>query len=223
VTSHTVEQLNHPKMTLKRLAEIGRGLGLKFTKNDNKADRREKILTEQARRAAANQSTPKTDPSVSTRPERAPSPKPGFARLIDSDTEDPPPEQRGGKRDGAGRPVGMDAERAKMTHLSDVPHPPVADGVRALFELWNDATGCEQVTLTDDEVKDLAMGPTHALEYSGLVRYVPAWVKIPICSAIVWYLTIKRKARLAREHRAKIEAEKGAATDGSDRTETPTP
>ena len=198
-------------MNLGELAAAGDGLGLKFNKSHTKADRSKRILLKQTELAVT--ATPQVPISQTTTSPPANSPSPNFDRLTEGD--DPPPDNRGGKREGAGRKVGSTEERAAMRHLSEVAHPPVKRAFEALFQFWADMSGCPDVALTDAEAEDLALGPTNGLEYTGLIRYIPAWLEILVDGVAVCYLTIKRKAQIARAHHKTVDAEVIAAGDAA--------
>jgi len=115
---------------------------------------------------------------------------------------DSPVENRGGARPGAGRPLGMTAERARMTHVTDIPHRIYKAGFRMLFDLWATAVGTDAVALTDEEACDLALPWSQMGEYLGWNDHIPEWADIILCGIWTTANTFKRKARIAREFRA---------------------
>lgn len=110
-----------------------------------------------------------------------------------------PVENRGGARPGAGRPLGMDAQRARMTHVSDCPHPAVLGVLNLLFDGWASAVGCPGVALTRDEAADLALPWTNVLEYTGVADHIPVWIELAITCTWNTVNVLKAKLRLARE------------------------
>ena len=188
------------KMTLAELADAGAKLDLKFNKSHSKKERAKRILLRETELAAA--ATPLDVSHHVTRSSPVSSDSPvSFDRLLEGD--EPPKDNRGGKRENAGRKVGSTEDRAAMRHLSEVAHPPVKRGIKAAFELWADVSGCPDVALTDAEAEDLALSPTNALEYTGLIRFLPPWLEILVDGAAVWYLTFKSKRKLACDHQAR--------------------
>lgn len=111
-------------------------------------------------------------------------------------------ENRGGPREGAGRPKGMTADRARMTNLSDCPHPVVLAAVELLFDSWAGAVGCDGVALTKEEARDLALPWTNVLEYMGVAQKIPVWAELAVTCTWNTVNTFKMKAKIAREFAA---------------------
>jgi hypothetical protein len=194
-------------MTFKRLQDVAVEVGIKkpFHKNLNATARRERILRQYAKLDAAA-----VAPSVSAG--QAPV-NPAFEAKCDTATPppvdglpisapSPQPERRGGARVGAGRPLGMTAERARLTHVTGTPHRIYKAGFRLLFDLWADRVGTDQVCLTEEEAIDLALPWSQIGEYLGWNDYVPEWADIILCGIWTTYNTFKIKARVARQWRA---------------------
>lgn len=195
-------------MTLKQLATAGDDLGLTFTKNHNKAKRISLILAQQVAQAVAE------TPAEDSRPDEAPSrpSAPSFERLTDGD--DAPtnkPDNRGGPREGAGRPEGMTADRAAMNRLSKQPHPFVKSTLEMLFARWSSSVGCREIALDKDEACSLALAWTQVGDYLGVTDKIPIWLQLAITAMWTTANIIGCKARIAREylaaHEPKPEAE----------------
>ena len=125
-------------------------------------------------------------------------------------------DNRGGARPGAGRPLGMTAERARMTHLSDCPHPAVLGLLEILFEGWAVKVGCPAVALTKEEAFDLALPWTNVLEYAGVAQRIPVWAELAITCTWNTVNILKTKAGIARQYAAdhkRPDATAVAATD----------
>lgn len=96
--------------------------------------------------------------------------KPEFEKMLDSQEDnvviDPEEktENRGGFREGAGRPVGQTDERAKCERLMSLEKPDLA--VSKIFQGLNLALGkATGVPFTFDEVESIALGVTLPLYY----------------------------------------------------------
>lgn len=79
--------------------------------------------------------------------------------------EQPKKENRGGPREGAGRPLGLTDEKAKVKNLPQYPSIPIKQGCQALFDLWSTAAKIEQLALSDDEADILSLPLTQLQEY----------------------------------------------------------
>ena len=121
---------------------------------------------------------------------------------LPANQETEPIENRGGAREGAGRPKGMTADRARMAQLSECPHPVVLAAIELLFDAWASGVGCPDVALTKDEARDLALPWTNALEYMGLAQKIPVWAELFITCSWSTINTFKMKAKIARDFRA---------------------
>jgi hypothetical protein len=208
------------KMTLAELADVGERLGLNFTKNHAKAKRVTMIVARQAELVVEKSPEPgkPADPAIDA-PVR-----PEFEALVDGDDGatafdgSPTACQRGGPRPGAGRPFGMTEEKARMAQLSETPHPVIEEGVAWLYGGWACLTGCPDVALNPDELEDNALALTNAGEYIGVVQKIPPWLKLWLTLFVTVVGTVRNKARIAREYRAKQRSAQGAerAAGGSE-------
>ncbi len=108
-------------------------------------------------------------------------------------------DNRGGAREGAGRPQGMTAERAAVMKLPDVPNKTIKDSLEALFELWSQATKCPEVALTKDEASDLALHWTRLLHMAGVEQKIPDWASEIVTGMWDTYNMVKIKAATARQ------------------------
>ena len=190
-------------MSLDELADAGKTLGLRFSKNVNKAMRRAKILLRQTEQAAApTTEQPHLDVS-SKRPPLSDASLPSFDRLTEPDEADAPrPDNRGGEREGAGRPEGMTDEKAAMNRLSQQPHPFFQFGLERLFKTWAQSVHCAEIALTKDEAFDLALVWTQVGDYYGVPDKIPPWLQLGIMAIWTTANIIASKAALARESRA---------------------
>ncbi len=210
------------KMTLAELADVGGPLGLNFTKNHAKAKRVTMIVarqTELAVERGSGEAPPQPSPENPQRPD--------FEALLDGQSpddsafDDPPTSSacpRGGSRPGAGRPVGMTDEKARMAQLSETPHPVIEEAVAWLYGGWARISGCPDVALKPDELHDNALALTNAGEYIGVVQKIPPWLKLWLTSFVTVVGTFRNKARIAREHaaRRRSEADAGRPASGSE-------
>ncbi len=126
----------------------------------------------------------------------APTPKgsetqsaPGSAALPSNDDfeaatkpePEPPKDNRGGARPGAGRPKGLTDEKARVKNLPEYPSNPIKQGVQSLFELWATATKIKEVVLDEDEADLLALSITQLHEYyfPGIIPEIAgSWVML---------------------------------------------
>ncbi len=129
-------------------------------------------------------------------------------------------ENRGGARPGAGRPLGMDAERARMTRLSECPHPAVLGLLNMLFDAWAAAAKCPEIALTKSEAHDLALPWTNVLEYAGVADKIPVWAELAIVCTWNTVNVFKVKLKLAQaasQERKRAKLTEGQADDATDR------
>jgi hypothetical protein len=198
---HSAKDLE--RMSLRELATAGKSVGLEFTKNHTKAERRKRILTRYTELDLTEQAGPAEAPET---PHTSATPSPEFLRKADAVTsaDEAPAPQHGGARPGAGRPAGMTNDLSRMNQLSEHPHPPIKKLMELCFDVWADAVGCDDVRLTRDEAFDLALPLTNAAEYTGVIRYVPVWSEIAVSLAWAMYTTVQRKAAIARAHRTRV-------------------
>lgn len=219
-------------MSMKQLAahSDAEGMGIKINKSKSKAQVAKEILRFYGDKdiEAAKANKPTSNTAIVERPAN-----PDFEAKCETDTpdtqtpessEEPPKDNRGGARPGAGRPKGMDAERARMTHVSDCPHPAIQGALEILFDIWADAVGCPDIMLTKDEAFDLALPWTNVLEYLGWAQRIPVWATVGITCAWSTVNTFKAKARIAREFRARnrkhVESKEVKPDDGTEPDKT---
>ena len=213
-------------MTMRQLAAVihDEGFDIVLNKSKNKARVAKEIMAAYASReidaAKAATTNRQTEPS---RPVNPALENPGDSGQTESslqtsqDLDGPKTENRGGARPGAGRPKGMTADKARMTHLSECPHPAVLGLLNGLFESWAVATGCPEIALSKDEAFDLALPWTNVLEYWGVTDYIPVWIELAItCTWNTWNV-LQAKSRIAKEYaknRKPVESVEVAKTDG---------
>ncbi len=211
VTRYTADELLG--MTAARLQQYAFAVGMKkpFNKNQNRQRRAEMILKHFAKEDVTIKAGATGKPADGLAPEN-----PAFEQKcstvevqLDGDgphatTDATPqaPDGRGGARPGAGRPSGMTAERARLTHVTDTPHRIYVALFRTLFKLWADTVGCDKVELTEQEAIDLALPWSQIGEYLGWNDYIPEWADIVICGIWTTWNTVALKARIAREFKA---------------------
>lgn len=123
------------------------------------------------KRQGSNQVRKKQQPANQPPAEQqAPGPAPGpaapnigFEKA--ATVTEPPIEKRGGVREGAGRPMGMTDEKAKVKNLPKYPSIPIKQGVQALFDLWASFAKIEQLALSEPEADLLSLPLTQLQEY----------------------------------------------------------
>jgi hypothetical protein len=196
MTRYTPKELR--AMTLKSLDQVGRELGLDFTKNHNRAERAKRILA-----AYADSDVAGPDTVLPHTPAALGEARPEFERLIqsdagtvDADTETP---QRGGARPGAGRPAGMTDDLSRLSHLSPQPHPVVKSLLSGMFQSWSVAAKCPEIALTEAEAIELALPWSQTLEYIGVTDRIPPWLHLGVMTLWTSINVVKRKAAVARE------------------------
>lgn len=101
-------------------------------------------------------------PSVFERKEQQQPVKPEFEQAVKSE---PVTDKHGGVRKGAGRSMGLTAEKAKVKNLPQYPSTPIKQGVQSLFDLWASAAKIEQLALTEKEADMLSLPITQLQEY----------------------------------------------------------
>ncbi len=204
-------------MTARKLQEIATEAGLKkpFHKNLNRQARAARILEFYAQQDVQNKAG--AVGMGAHEPERPANPAfesqcgPGASadlpanpptEAVHNTGDDKQSGNHGGERPGAGRPAGMTAERARLTHITDTPHRIYKAAFKLLFDLWADKVGCEKVALTEEEATDIALPWSQMGEYLGWNEKIPEWADIIICGLWTTANTFKIKARIAREFRA---------------------
>ncbi len=215
-------------MTAGRLQEVATEAGMKkkFHKNLTRKDRAQRILEFYAEQDVETNTT--AGVSGAHEPQRPANPAfesqcgPGASVNLPANGVTEPADNpgldaesagnHGGARPGAGRPAGMTAERARLTHITDTPHRIYKAGFKLLFDLWADKVGCEKVALTEEEATDIALPWSQMGEYLGWNEKIPEWADIIICGLWTTANTFKIKARIAREFR---EQQRSAAGEKS--------
>jgi hypothetical protein len=194
-----------------RLQEVATAAGIKkpFHKNLNASARRERILRHYAKldAALAEVRPDPNEPRIMVPVNSAFEAKCDTSGPVVSIGGDAPqtstapqaPDGRGGARPGAGRPLGMTAERARMTHVTDIPHRLYTAGFRMLFAAWAEWVGTDKVELTEQEAIDIALPWSQLGEYLGWNDHVPEWADIILCGLWTTYNTFKSKSKIARE------------------------
>jgi len=93
---------------------------------------------------------------------------------------EPPIENRGGVREGAGRPLGMTEEKARIKNLPKQPSNSIKHGAVSLFLFWSKAAKIEDLALTDEEVNLWSLPATQLQEnyFPGLIPEIMSiWVE----------------------------------------------
>jgi len=210
-------------MSLKSLEQVGKSLGLQFSKNHTKAERTKRILaaylSEDSLAEEKEEASQRNPPSG--QPDNLHEPNPEFERLCQVDTApsvdgDVKMDGRGGAREEAGRPEGMTNELARYNRLPQSPHPAIQHCLELLFEAWATRARCPEVALTKDQAFALALPYTQAAYLAGVLDYIPIWAIVAI--ELVWntWSMINAKASLARDAAAKrkeVESKEVQAND----------
>lgn len=100
----------------------------------------------------------------------------------------PPKENRGGVREGAGRPLGLTDEKAKVKNLPQYPSTPIKHSLEGLFALWALAIKIEEVELTEEESFSWSLSLTQLQEfyYPGMVPEIAeAWASFVFGSIFI--------------------------------------
>ena len=203
----TYEAKELASMSLKTLADIGAGLGLKFTKNHNRSARAKKILAAQAEKTATTKPVRSSAPGETHTASVEPilhEQNPDFERLcetpsIGGDTAESAEAQRGGVRVGAGRPAGMTEEVAAYNNLPQQPNPAIRQLFELAFNTWADRANCPEVALSKEQAHEISLPWTQAAHLAGVTDKIPPWLMVAL--ACIWstYNMVIVKAKLARE------------------------
>lgn len=206
------------RMSLKSLEQVGKPLELTFTKNHTKAERVRRILSayssqDVAAQATAGEGEASQGPPLSEQtspPSGQPTTherKPRFEALCEDNNAEyfsgansaAAAADRGGAREGAGRPVGMTNELSVYNRLPQMPHPAIQHFLEAAFKTWATRCHCPEVALTKEQAFELALPYTQAAYLAGIVDYIPAWAMVGI--ELVWttWNMVSVKAALARD------------------------
>jgi len=140
--------------------------------------------------------------------------KPGFERAA----AEPPKDNRGGVREGAGKPPGLTDVKAKVKNLPQYPSNPIKQGSQAVFDLWASAAKIEQLALSEDEADLLSLPITQLAEYyfPGMIPEIAGtWVMMIFAVTRIMKPRIKlieeiRKLRRAEHTKDKAQEIKAA-------------
>jgi len=117
-------------------------------------------------------------------------------------------EKRGGFREGAGRPLGLTDEKAKVKNLPQYPSGPIRQGSQALFDLWAAAAKIEELALTDDEADLFSLPITQLAEYyfPGMIPEIAgSWVMLIFAVTRIMKPRIKLVNKVREMRRAAVE------------------
>ena len=117
-------------------------------------------------------------------------------------------EKRGGFREGAGRPLGLTDEKAKVKNLPQYPSGPIRQGSQALFDLWAAAAKIEELALTDDEADLFSLPITQLADYyfPGMIPEIAgSWVMLIFAVTRIVKPRIKMVNEVRKMRRAAVE------------------
>ena len=89
-------------------------------------------------------------------------------------------EKRGGVREGAGKPLGMTDEKARVKNLPQQPSNPIKHGTMSLFLFWSKTAKIDELALSEEEVDLWSLPATQLQEnyFPGLIPEIAGvWVE----------------------------------------------
>jgi len=122
--------------------------------------------------------------------------------------EEPYVEKRGGYREGAGRPLGMTDEKAKVKNLPKIPSNSIKHGAVTVFSFWSREAKIEDLALTDEEAELWSLPATQLQEYywPGLIpEILSIWIEFIYASIRIMESRfdlidkVRKQRRAARE------------------------
>ena len=129
-----------------------------------------------------------------------------------------PKDNRGGAREGAGRPLGLTDEKAKVKNLPQYPSIPIKQGCQALFDLWSSAAKIEQLALSEDEADLLSLPLTQLQEFyfPGILPEIAGtWIMLIFAVTRVVKPRIEIVNKVRKERRKGGDTKAGPARDAT--------
>ncbi len=115
---------------------------------------------------------------------------------------EPVKETRGGPRPGAGRPLGMTADKAVVKNLPQQPNETIVKTVEMIFSIWAHRVRVPEVAVTGDEARQLALPITQLQEHywpGGIPEIAWVW----IAAATAFYSVVDSRIRIIKAAREK--------------------
>ena len=132
---------------------------------------------------------------------------PEFERAAAEKAAEPVKDNRGGAREGAGRPLGLTDEKAKVRNLPQFPSNPIRQGICSLFDLWATAAKIEELALSEDEADMESLPLTQLQEYyfpNILPEIAGSWIMLIFATTRI----MKPRIKLINKVRAERQAAK---------------
>ncbi|MBW8035860.1 MAG: hypothetical protein FVQ79_09570, partial [Planctomycetes bacterium] len=133
-----------------------------------------------------------------------------FVRSLDDLTGADIKEKRGGVRPGSGRPVGSTQQKIDTDRVNEAmatePNEAIREIVKIPFDLWANATGIEELKLTDKQVDTLADPIAKLTAY-----YLPMILNNPVY--LMWFTLATAGISITWPRLMKIDKAKKAKKD----------
>jgi len=130
-------------------------------------------------------------------------PAPAFEQA--ATVAEPPKERRGGVRAGAGRPIGLTDEKAKVKNLPQYPSAPIKQGLQALFDLWATAAKIEELALKETEADLWSLPITQLAEYyypNMIPEIAGTWIMMIFATVRIMKPRLELLEKVRKERRA---------------------
>jgi len=192
---YTEKELSREKIT--ELRRIAADLGIEYEKHWIRKKLIKEILNKQA-----------GEVHVEPQPEAQQPANPEFERAAAEKAAEPVKDNRGGARPGAGRPLGLTDEKAKVKNLPQYPSNPIRQGLCCLFDLWAAAAKIEELALSDDEADMLSLPLTQLQEYyfPGILPEIAGtWIMLIFAASRIMKPRIKIINKTREQRHAKKE------------------